>query len=394
MPGAPAWRAAEAWALAGRIAELIETGRARAGEVVVLLRALGDARLYERALRARGLPMRASVGGFWSQQEVVDLLAYLRAVANPLDEIALYCTLAGPLAGLSSDALVWIARASREDERGVWETIGIAAGEGPAAESLRGRLSPEDRARLERFAGWFAGEREAARAAGVAELIERALAGGYGEHVLTLEGRERRMANVRKLAGIARELEAREGRDLRGFLEHAEQERGAGGAEPEAPVAEGGGDAVRLMSVHAAKGLEFPVVCVADLGRTAPASEPELLVEGERVGLRLYRLGEPKGAPTLAYEELCEERRAARAAEEDRILYVAMTRARERLLLSGAVDLERPPRAGGGGAPIAWLARGLVGDVSELARGGGSELELRLNGSRELNVRCQVNRPS
>ncbi len=77
--------------LAERVAALVSGGRASAGEVAVLLRATGDLEVYERALQLRGLRTLASVGGFWAHQQVRDLLAYLRALANPLDEDALYC---------------------------------------------------------------------------------------------------------------------------------------------------------------------------------------------------------------------------------------------------------------------------------------------------------------
>ena len=93
------------------------------------------------------------------------------------------------------------------------------------------------------------------------------------------------------------------------------------------------------MTVHAAKGLEFPVVCVADLGRQPNFSTPELLVDGERIGLRLLGLDGEEPVQALDYEELSRERREREGQEEDRILYVAMTRARERLLLSGSIDV-------------------------------------------------------
>ncbi len=117
---------------------------------------------------------------------------------------------------------------------------------------------------------------------------------------------ERRLANVHKLIRLARRFEAQEGRDLRGFLDHiAHLERAAGAREADAPVGDprsrpeghkrGPGsetEAVRLMSIHAAKGLEFPVVCVADLGRDPNLRYPDLLLDGEgaRVGLRLLEL--------------------------------------------------------------------------------------------------------
>ncbi len=132
-------------------------------------------------------------------------------------------------------------------------------------------------------------------------------------------------------------------------------------------------DAVRLMSIHAAKGLEFPVVCVADLGRTPNTRMPELLVEGERVGLQLAHLDGTKSTPALEYEALCDERRAEEAVEEDRIVYVAMTRARERLLLSGALELSPRPCESANPTIISWLAPALVGDLGELAQAPSGE---------------------
>ena len=130
--------------------------------------------------------------------------------------------------------------------------------------------------------------------------------------MLSLSWPERRLANIHKLLRLARRFEAAEGRDLRGFLDHvAHRGAFAQGAEPEAPTGGAEPDAVRLMTIHAAKGLEFPVVCVADLGRTGKALAPDLLLDGERVGLRLVGLDGSEPVACLDYEELCEERRRA-----------------------------------------------------------------------------------
>src|SRR5262249_42948743 len=111
--GTPCWRRAEARLLAERVAELVSSGDARAGEVVVLLRAFGDMEVYERALQQRGLATIAAAGGFWASQQVGDLLCYLRALANPLDEPALYGTLASPPAGVSRAPLGPLAPPAR-----------------------------------------------------------------------------------------------------------------------------------------------------------------------------------------------------------------------------------------------------------------------------------------
>jgi len=366
LPPAPRWRHAEARLLAQRVAELVEGGAVQPGDVAVLLRAVGDLEVYEGALKDCGLRTLATVGGFWGGQQVGDLLAYLRALANPLDELALYGTLASPLVGVSSDGLALLGRAAKAGKRGVWEMLGYV-GEGLYNdEPPVPRLPAVDRDLLVRFHARLQAERVVARRRTISQLIERALdASGYVAHVLSLSWGERRLANVHKLLRVARRYEASEGRDLRGFLDHvAHQQDGLSSAEPDAPVADGESDAVRLMSIHAAKGLEFDVVCVADLGRAQNLSVPDLLVDGDRVGLRLARLDGSEATPTLDFEQLCEERRQAQAEEEERILYVAMTRARERLLLSGGVDLERWPEQKLGAPVISWLGPALVTELS------------------------------
>ncbi len=410
LPPAPLWRHAEARLLAQRVAELVAGGQAAAGDVAVLLRAGGDLPVYERALQERGLRTLAAVGSFWGHQQVGDLLAWLRALANPLDEVALYSVLASPLVGLSADALAlvalharatgvsaWAACAGEGGGAGAYDSGDAGAESGSAAGDLYGTLPAPDGERLARFAAHFAAERRAAPALPLAELLLRALAhSGYERHVLALPWGERRLANVHKLLRLARRYEAAEGRDLRGFLDHVAHTRAlAESAEPHAPVG-AEPDAVRLMTVHAAKGLEFPVVCLADLGRAPGGAPPDLLVDGERVGLRLARLdGEPPTS-ALRYEELWEERRRAEAAEEERIVYVALTRARERLLLSGACDFARwldgsPARP----APIGWLAPALAPELPELARTGERPVAtLAVAGAARVEVRCWLNAPA
>ncbi len=208
--------------------------------------------------------------------------------------------------------------------------------------------------------------------------------------MLGLEWGERRLANVHKLLRLARGFEASEGRDLRGFLDHASRlQQTTGARESDAPVEGVEPDAVRLMSIHAAKGLEFPVVCVADLGRAPNVRQPEVLVDGERLGLALRRLDGEKALPALDYEALAEERRRAESEEEDRILYVAMTRARERLLLSGAVEFAHWPEQRQGASMISWLGPALAAEVPALAAClqapvhdlavGGTRVRLRLS---------------
>ncbi len=354
------WRVAEARALAGRVAELIGGGVA-ASDVVVLTRATTDLRAYERALEERGVPTYLIGGrGYWSHPQVVDLLAYLRVLANPRDEEALYTVLVSPLVGASTDALVLLGAAGRDSGRDPWWVL-------RDPEDRLDELAADDRERMVQFARWAAGERVVAAREGVEGLIERLLEHtGYDLAVLALPGGQRRLANVRKLMRLGRRHNALHGPGLRSFLDLVALRASAWIADPdqsEAPVESEGLDAVRLMTIHRAKGLEFPVVCVADLGRAPRWSAPLVRVGRDgRLGLRLARPGTGRKEPALAYEALADEERVRAAREERRLFYVAMTRARERLILSGAARLEKWGE--GNGVPMAWLGPALVGDVS------------------------------
>lgn len=381
------WRLAEARGLADRVAELVAAG-ASPGQIVVLMRASTDVRAYERALEQRGLPTYVIGGrGYWAHPQVVDMVAYLRALANPREEEALYGVLASPFVGLSLDGLVILAAGARAAGGDAYRSL---SGGEPAIEALRrAGLGEADAARLSGFAGWFARERLRASRAGIEELIDRALSvTGYDLAMLEMPGGRRRLANVRKLMRLGREHEAHHGPDIRAFLDLLAQREASGDGvrEGEAPVEGEALDAIRLMTIHRSKGLEFDIVCVADLGRSPrppsailrvdPGRPPSSADSGRaaRLGLRLARAGAGGRESALDFSAIGEELRAAEEAEERRLFYVAMTRARERLVLSGAAKLEGWLEGAGkvGGGPIAWIAPAFVPDLPAVvaARGG------------------------
>jgi ATP-dependent exoDNAse (exonuclease V) beta subunit len=205
-------------------------------------------------------------------------------------------------------------------------------------------------------------EREHAERAPLEVLLERAIvATGYDLATLSRPGGDRRLANLRKLMRLAGEFERAEGRDLRGFLADAQARDLAAAREGEAALESEGLDAVRLMTIHRAKGLEFPVVCVADLGRQSGGRRAPLLVgEDHTAGLRLAPLGGGDTIPTAAWETLAAQDAQADAEEERRLFYVAMTRARELLILSGGTDTTKWPNPRNGGPPIDWIVRAIT----------------------------------
>jgi ATP-dependent helicase/nuclease subunit A len=386
LPAGPAARHAEARLVAQRIAELVRDGEADPGDVVVLLRAATDIGLYERAIEQEGLATLATGGrGWWARRQVQDLCCYLGALANPRDEGALLGLLASPLVGASSDALALLGMAARGAHGSLWDTLQDPETRVPAA----------DRERLRAFRAWFGAERERAPRLALDELLARVVQRtGYDLHVLALPGGARRLANVNKLLRLAASFEARRGRDVRGFIDLATAELEADAREPDAPVDLAGLQAVRLMTIHAAKGLEFPVVVVAELGRKGNVRRPDLLVEGDRVGLRLLGLDDAK-EKALAFEEIAEARRVAEEAEDRRVMHVAVTRAEERLVLSGGVELEKGwPATGAGAAPLSWMGPALLPDLGALSAAGPETVRAWSAHGHDGHVRAVLNAPA
>jgi ATP-dependent helicase/nuclease subunit A len=413
LPSAKASRRAEARVVAHRVAELVREEGVPAEDIVVLLRAATDMAVFERAIEEQGLSTLAAGGrGYWGRQQVLDLCAYLGALANPRDELALFGLLASPLVGLSSDALAVLARAAKQgnrydllaeafpervaappvaadDDDPFWAGLAATDAEGFAAPtgddpdpsgfadqpayadrrgvSLRDLLPDCDTAALANFMPWFAGERRQAPRRGLDELLQRVVdKTGYDLHVLGLPGGRRRWANVLKLQRLAAGFEGRRGRDVRGLIDLATAELEAEARETDAPVELGDATAIRLMTMHAAKGLEFPVVVVADLGRAGNNYTDDLLLRGDRVGLRLKTV-DGGSARALEYDELRAESLQRDLEEERRILHVAFTRAEERLILSGTFDPDKwlgaPSPAV---APLRWLAPRFVSGLAAL----------------------------
>jgi len=387
MPeGTPIQVQAEARLVAQRARRLLDDGW-KAGDIVVLLRAGTHMAAYERALELALVPAVATQGrGWWSRREVQDLLNHLRVLVNPLDEVALVGALASPFAGLGTDDLARLAlERRRRDAVTLWDMV-TAVAEG-ASDGLLARLGTAQRERVRAYVALVARERRAGAGSGPAEVLERVVAEtGYDLHVVQGPGGLRRLANVRKLIGMADAFAARSGPDLRAFADHAAAELDAGAPTPDAPLEVGADEAVRLMTIHGAKGLEFPAVIVADLGRDGGGGTPPVIVRDGRVGLRLPRVDDDEPEFAFDYAELDLERTEAEAREERRIMHVAVTRAERLLILSGTFRATKGWGDPGYRKPaLAWMGPGLFAEGGDFppragrVRSGGSEARVVLS---------------
>jgi ATP-dependent helicase/nuclease subunit A len=367
------WRRAEARHIARRVRELVDAGAAAPGEIVLLFAAGTNAELYEEELRALGLPTYRGTGrGYFGQQQVVDLLAYLRLLHNRYDDQALVTVLASPFVGVSNDALVLLRRAA--GRRPLF--VGLER-ETPATLGERdARLVAAFRQRYERLAA-------ASSRLSLERLCDRILAEhDYDLAVLGVWDGKRRYANLRKLARLARSYEELRGRDLEGFVRFVRDQEAVGAKEVEAVAEEEGAEAVRLLTIHAAKGLEFKVVVVADAGRdaAAPGSDEILALSDGRFGFRVADPSTSERRGAFDYEAVRDARQTEERAERLRLYYVAMTRAIDRLVVSGAYETGR---GAPGSTPIGWVLNRL-GLEPELASAGDAPLELERDGARFL----------
>jgi ATP-dependent helicase/nuclease subunit A len=330
-------RLGEAELIAGRIAEICgpqgvkvydkECGEwrpAQFGDVAILYRAATHASIYEESLRRRGIRSSVVAGsGFYARQEILDLCNLFSAALDPWNEPALAAFLRGPLAGVTDDTLMRMTRNSTL-ARDFWS--GADKGDRGENEILR-----RARALLEFI--------RARREWPVAALVRALLAETGFEAVLLAQYHGAQKAgNVHKLADIARGFGGAGRAGLHAFTEHlsslARNGLRAGDAEL---LAEHGGT-VTLMTVHKAKGLEFPIVVVADMGRAPGGGEnSSMCMTDPRRGLVVAtHTDRGETAWPMLGEHLRRHDREDVLAEESRLLYVAMTRARDRLLLAGA----------------------------------------------------------
>lgn len=303
-------------------------------DIVVLLRSpKNKAGILLEALRDRDIPAYAAAdGGYFEATEIRDMLSLLAVLDNPRQDIALAAALHAPFASFTAEELAAL-RAARPDGE-LCDALLSAASETAPSDPLRDKAA--------RFLAQCARWRTFSRYHSVPELLRRLFdETGYYDYAGGLPGGLLRQANLRMLYDRARQYETTNYRGLFRFLRFVDKLRGSGTDLPSARTLGESEDVVRVMSIHKSKGLEFPVVVVADLGKrfNLQDSAAPLLLH-KKLGLGPYvTLDEPpQRYPTAARRAIASRLRRESKAEELRVLYVALTRARERLILVGALD--------------------------------------------------------
>lgn len=371
-----------------------EDGRAQRGfrysDIAILFRAMTQASLYETALRRARVPYQTIQGrGFYDRQEVTDLIQLLRFLDNRTDDLALAAVLRSPLCGLSDNVLLAIGAEKllkagsipekrRRRTRTLWSCL---------LRHAQNDLIPEaERSFVQRAIELLTELVRVRHGIAVSMLLRIAMERAEYRTVIaaSFEGAQR-LANVEKLIQLAERFERSGANNIRDFVRFVGDFERFSGREGEGRVDESQ-DAVRLMTIHQAKGLQFPVVIIPELHRK-PQEKTDWFILDRARGLTVKI---PDGRSSLAagitMERLRERARWRDRFENARLLYVGATRAEDRLILTGsAPDLAKLDDPDGDDTWLAWICRSLnlrqesfKSGFIPIGDGGGIKLEINL----------------
>lgn len=298
-------------------------------DIAILLRSAGgNAEYFSDALSTLGIPSFSDVGGgCFDCEEVETLIDFIKIISNPLNDISLAAVMRSVIYNFTDGELLKIRNADR--------THSFYSAVKKTAEG-DGTLASKAKTFLEELADY----REKSTVMGVDELLWHITdKSGYMDYIGTLSGGALKKANVRMLINKAG-IFTQKGGDFNGFPAYTEQIRTYSGGEGAKLIGEND-DVVRIMTVHKSKGLEFPVVILANCGKRfnmRDISAPIIMHHEMGIGINYIdvqkRFSYVPSVKKAIAEKICREN----LSEEMRLLYVAFTRAREKLIITGVAD--------------------------------------------------------
>lgn len=372
LPGSRDYRAE---ALGKAIKRLLSMGF-KYGDIAVLLRSRSSLAEIERVLTAFGIPYCILGGiGFWEAVEVTDMLAFYRLIFYPGDTLSLFSVLRSPIFGFSDDLLVKLARFIGGYDGGRHEL-------GRILEDFINEVEGEKVWIVKRAAQVFKEVLQLGSLLNAAQLMEQLIRiTGYDRILAALPYGERRLRNMEKLVQIAREFEDKGSHSARRFLDYVDALRSSAVREQEAVLDSEDSDAVKILTIHASKGLEFRAMLLPDMDSKVRNDKPLYLVdEGcNLVTMGLDEKGELSEKTNPEYQRLLQQKLDAEIEESKRLFYVAATRAREYLGLIAQKDTD--DRKGRKQDVLNTFMKQLkrsmesCGDIEEMVEVDASELE-------------------
>jgi ATP-dependent helicase/nuclease subunit A len=330
-----------------RVSPVQESGQNVRGssyrDIALLFRAMTDVPVYEAEFRRAGIPYQTVLGkGFYEREEITDLIQLCRFLDNRTDELALAAVLRSPLCGISDNALLALRLAPRIGETPAGEPPQPLRHPRPLFKALRQQqevdfIADDERAALQRATEFLAALSERRNRYPIADLLRFAVEKSEYSTVIaaTFDGAQR-LANIEKLFSLAERFERSGAHLIRDFVHYVQDFEALGSRESEGQI-DDSANAVKLMTIHQAKGLEFPVVIIPDLHRSSVSWEDFFILDRHR-GLTL-KVPDGRGQMVAGctFTLFSEHLRLREKFESMRLLYVAATRAQDRLILSGAI---------------------------------------------------------
>ena len=345
----------EAKMIADRIRKMVgkeevvdeETGefrKVRYGDIVILLRSLSEwADLFAEVLNANGIPAHTvSRTGYFSTLEIRTVLNYLRILDNPRQDIPLAAVLKSPMAGLSDEQLARL-RLLAEDKP-YHQCVKMFL---EAEEKLTEKESTADedmRAKLKRFSETYKKLRRQTMDIPMHELLQKVLKEtGYARYASALPAGRQRLANLHMLSEKAIAYEKTSYHGLYHFIRYIDELQKYDVDFGEAELVGENEDAVNIMSIHKSKGLEFPVCFVSGMGKSFNKQDSRskmILHPNLGVGLDIIEEDRRIKVPAFFKKVIARQTELESLGEELRVLYVAFTRAKEKLIITGCIKDE------------------------------------------------------
>lgn len=323
--------------------------RARCGDIVILLRSLsGWSETFVNVLMNEGIPAYAqSQAGYFDTTEVETMLSFLAVIDNPIQDIPLAAVMRSPLVGMEDEELAWMMarfkkKAEKGQDRGIygaWQ-LWLKEGEKEDGKEIAGGLKEQIGGKLQKLHRLVAHFRYLAGIIPIHQLLERIyLETGYYAYVSAMPAGETRQANLDLLVEKAAAYESTSYQGLFHFIRYIERLKKVETDFGEAAAPGEEDRTVRIMSIHKSKGLEFPVVILAGMGKrfNKQDARSRLLIDPEfGIGTDYLDLEQRLKSVTLKKQVLKRRIELENLGEELRILYVAMTRAKEKLIMTAA----------------------------------------------------------
>ena len=340
-------RQKEALAVSSRIKELVGNLQVRAegdgtrpcryGDIVVLLRSgAGWNEDFRDVFERQGVPYYIeSKTGYFSASEIQSVLEMMRVLDNPMQDIPLYGVLRGYWGGLSEEEIAQIRLSGPDRETGLYTCLLLKAEEDPLAGGSV--LGEKCRAILDFLRKW----RDKVSYLQIRELLsELVTQTGYEEYCRALPGGEQRTANLQLLLAQAAAFDSMGLRGLFDFVRYIDQVHHRDVDYGEANILDENADVVRIMSIHKSKGLEFPVCIVAGTAKQHSYkfhdTTGSFICDNDwGMGMDYWKSDIRSKFSTVRKEAVADKIRRESLGEELRVLYVAMTRAKEKLILTG-----------------------------------------------------------